>query len=77
MIFGKDNSDTTPGEAALMKEPTAFTPASAALRLSASVAAACASRKLTAALQAGVLRRERPGSPNTRFSSRGNSERSW
>ena len=49
---------------------------SAALRLSASVCGACLSRTLIGALQAGVLRRERPGSPNTRFSRRGKSVRS-
>src|SRR5207244_5323159 len=41
--------------------------ATVALRLSTSARAASASRTLIAALQAGVLRRERPGSPNTRF----------
>ena len=60
-----------------MKPPAAFTPPSAAFRLSTSVTGACRSRTLIGALQAGVLRRERPGSPNTRFSSRGKSARSW
>ena len=38
---------------------------------------ACGSRTLIGALQAGVLRRERPGSPNTRCASFGKSARSW
>ena len=60
-----------------MKPPVAFTPLSAALRLSASITGACLSRTLIGALHAGVLRRERPGSPNTRRSSIGNSWTSW
>ena len=50
-----------------MKAPVDFTCVSAALRLSVSPGAAALSRTLIGALQAGVLRRERPGSPNTRF----------
>ena len=49
------NSDTTPGEAALRNPPADVTPASAALRLSTSVRAACGSRTLIGALQAGRL----------------------
>ena len=60
-----------------MKPSAAFTADSAALRLSTSVRAACGSRTLIGALQAGVLRRERPGSPNTRCASFGKSARSW
>ena len=53
----------------------------AALRLatsaSASPEASPVSRTAMGALQAGVLRRERPGSPNTRCASFGNAARSW
>ncbi len=49
---------------------------SAALRLSTSARAAALSRTLIGALQAGVLRRERPGSPNTFCASFGKSARS-
>ena len=54
-----------------MKPPAAFTAASALLRLATSVAARPASRTPIGRLQAGVLRRERPGSPNTRFAKLG------
>jgi len=56
-----------------MKPPSDFTAASASFRWAISSSGACASRTLIGALQAGVLRRERPGSPNTFFSSAGNS----
>jgi hypothetical protein len=71
-----EDSEMTPGDAALMNGSAAV-PLTAALRLSVSVRAASSSRTLIAALQAGILRRERPGSPNTRFSKRGNWARSW
>ena len=51
--------------------------ASAALRFSASARAAPASLTAMAPLQAGVLRRERPGSPKTRRAIPGKSTRSW
>ena len=52
------------------------TAASAALRFSTSACAAAGSRTLIGPLQAGVLRRERPGSPNTRLANLGKSTRS-
>ena len=48
----------------------------AALRFRASACAATGSRTLMGPVQAGVLRRERPGSPNTRLAISGKSTRS-
>src|SRR5271169_1672487 len=55
----------TPGEAALRNAPAAFTPARAAFRLSMSASGAAGSPTPIGAVQAGVRRRDRPGSPNT------------
>src|SRR5438128_3962281 len=67
----------TPGEAAVRKPSSTRAPARAASRLSASAAAAPRSRTEMGPVQAGVLRRARPGSPNTRRAIPGKSTRSW
>src|SRR2546428_12331954 len=56
----------TPGEAAVRNASSALTCPRAAFRLSVSTCAARASRTVIGPVQAGVFRRERPGSPNTR-----------
>ena len=61
--------------AALRKASFPLTAASAALRLPTSVVAASGSRTCTGALHAGVLRRERPGSPKTRLARLGKSRK--
>ena len=66
----------TPGEAAVRNPSVAAADARAALRFSASTSAARASRTAIGPLQAGVRRRERPGSPKTRLASSGKSTRS-
>jgi hypothetical protein len=71
----RKNSDTTPGEAA----SGSLLPSTAGARLQMLDVDARRLRVAHAigALHAGVLRRERPGSPNTRLARFGNSARSW
>src|ERR1700736_2635301 len=68
----RKNSDMTPGEAALRNAPAASTPVRAAFRLSMSASGAAGSPTAIGPVQAGVLRRDRPGSLNTRFARFGN-----
>ena len=66
----------TPGEAALMNASPVAAGPTAALRFRTSACAAAGSRTPMGPVQAGVFRRERPGSPNTRLAISGKSTRS-
>ena len=77
----RKNSEMTPGEAALRNAPAAFAPVAfnpprAAFRLPMSANGAAGSPTPIGAVQAGVRRRDLPGSLNTRFARFGNSARS-